>query len=534
MKKFLFALILFPLLVSAQDSPKLVVGIVVDQMRTDYIYRYWDKFEDDGFKRLINEGYFCRNTHFNYIPTYTGPGHASIYTGTTPSVHGIIANNWYERATGESRYCVQDKEVMSLGTANENGMMSPKSLLTPTLGDAIRVSNLYKGKSIGISIKDRGAILPAGHSANAAYWLDYESGKMISSTYYFDNLPKWVSSFNSKNHAQELTKLNWTLSLAPELYTESTADLTDYEKSIDPNTDPVFPYDLKPVIEAKEYYGFATTPHGNTLLRMFAEQCITEEDLGQDEHLDMIAISFSSPDMIGHMYGPQSMEVEDTYIKLDQEIAQLLEALDLRVGKGNYLLFLTADHAAAHVPSYTASHGMPANYFDKEGFNETLIEALNKNFPETELFANYSNQQIFLDRAAMMEHKIDFKKVSEVVRNAVLDFPGVANLQDVKQLQHPLPQSHFSSLAINGWNPQRSGDIVIQLLPGWMQYGPKGTTHGTSYSYDTHVPLIFFGSGVDHGESIAPVNITQIAPTVSLLSRIAFPDASSHEPIDFD
>lgn len=518
---------------TAQNRPKLMVGIVVDQMRQDYIYRYWDKFEDDGFKRLISDGYYCRNTHFNYIPTYTAPGHAAIFTGTTPMVNGIISNYWYDRETNGNFYCVSDDKVTSIGTDNASGKMSPHRLLTTTLGDAVRQSNQFKGKSIGISIKDRSAILPAGHSANAAYWMDYKTGNMISSSYYMSELPTWVKTFNSKKIPDELAKTKWDLSLAPELYTESTADNTAYEKALIDGRNPVFPYDVKTIIENREYYGFASTPLGNTYLRKFAESIIINEDLGQDDYLDFLSISFSSPDMIGHSYGPQSMEIEDTYIKLDQEIAILLHALDQRVGAGNYVLFLTADHAAAPVPKYMSDNKIPAQSFDDDKFEDSLKASLLASFPETSLLLNYSNQQVFINHDEIEQKNIDIKKVYAHVKHFALNYAGVSNVLDIKELQHPLPADHFSKLAANGWNPQRSGDIVIQYLPGWMEYEGKGTTHGSSYSYDTHVPLIFYGWGVTKGESIEEIDITQIAATMSILCKIGFPDASSHRPVQF-
>jgi predicted AlkP superfamily pyrophosphatase or phosphodiesterase len=517
----------------SQGQPKLIVGIVVDQMRQDYLYRYWDKFEDDGFKRLINNGYYCRNVHFNYIPTYTAPGHASIFTGTTPMVNGIISNYWYDRDVDGNLYCVGDDNVNSVGTDNANGKMSPHRLLTTTLGDAVRQSNQFKGKSIGVSIKDRAAILPAGHSANAAYWMDYQSGNMITSTYYMTDLPKWVKSFNAKKIPDELVKMNWELSLAPELYIESTADNSPYEKALIEGRDPIFPYDVKQSIAQRGYYAFASTPYGNTYVRKFAEDVIINEDLGQDDHLDFLSISFSSPDMIGHSYGPQSMEIEDTYLKLDKEIALLLKALDQRVGVGNYSLFLTADHAAAPIPKYMSDNKIPVDYIDDEKFETELKAELELLFPSALLISNYSNQQVFVNHEELDKKGLESKKVHAVIKNFALNYPGVSNALDIKDLQHPLPPDQFSKLAAQGWNPQRSGDIIIQYLPGWMEYEGKGTTHGSSYAYDTHVPLIFFGWGVTKGETIEEIQITQIAPTMSILCRIGFPDASSHAPIIF-
>ena len=515
----------------AQNQPKLIVGIVVDQMRTDYIYRYWDKYENDGFKRLLKDGYFCKNVHHNYIPTYTGPGHASIFTGTTPMEHGIIANTWYDKNSSDNLYCVGDSTANSIGTISDQGKMSPLLMLAPTLGDAVRMSSLFKGKSIGISIKDRSAILPAGHSANAAYWMDYGSGHMITSDYYMDALPKWVSKFNASKTADKLADKGWKLTLAKELYTESTEDNTIYEKQLITGVDPVFPYDVSRAISESSYYSLACTPHGNTYLRLFAEQVLINEDLGQDESMDLLTISFSSPDMIGHMFGPQSIETEDTYLKLDLEIAQLIEALDTRVGEGNYVLFLTADHAAAPVPQYAHDNGFKVDYFNLADYKKGMDELLFSKFNIEGIISNYSNQQIFLNWELIEDNNLDQKEISSEIRKYSLGFDGVANMLDIKQLQHALPPDNFSRLAANGWNPLRSGDLLLQLLPGWMSYGKQGTTHGSSYSYDTHVPLLFYGWNIGHGENLEPIDITQIAPTISLHTNISFPDASSHKGI---
>lgn len=524
-------LIFFGISTIAQDQPKLIVGIVVDQMRTDYIYRYWDKYEDYGFKKLLRDGYFCKNAHFNYIPTYTGPGHASIFTGTTPMEHGIIANTWYDKVNKVNAYCVGDSSANSVGTDNESGKMSPHRMLAPSLGDAVRMSSLFKGKSIGISIKDRGAILPAGHSANGAYWMDYESGKMITSDHYLEELPSWVKKFNNMGHADKLAEKGWELTLAKELYTESTLDNTIYEKSLIAGLAPVFPYDIKRAISENSYYSFACTPHGNTYLRLFSEEVLINEELGQDESMDLLTISFSSPDMIGHMFGPQSVEIEDTYLKLDLEIAQLIKAFDIRVGKGNYVLFLTADHAAAPVPQYAQDNGFKVDYFKLQEYNSGLSAMLLTKFKVEGLIANHSNQQLFLNWDLIENNNLNPEEISQEIRDFSLGFDGVANMLDIKQLQQAPPPDNFSKLAANGWNPLRSGDLLLQLLPGWMSYGNKGTTHGSSYCYDTHVPLIFYGWNVSHGINLDPVDITQVVPTISIHTNIAFPDLSNHSVI---
>ncbi len=533
MKKLCFTslLAIMACLAIAQDQPKLIVGVVVDQMRQDYLYRYWDKFGDEGFKRLINEGHLCKNAHFNFIPTHTGPGHATVYSGAQPKNHGIIANNWYERASGDMVNCVSDPDQSSVGSEGDQGKISPHRMLAPTLGDAIRISNQFKGKSIGISLKDRSAVLPIGHSGTAAYFIDHENGNFISSSYYMDELPKWMKTFNKQKHADRLSRDGWEPMLAIERYTESTADDTPYERVLTAEGRPVFPYDLPELNKEKGYYAFGTSPFGNTILRLLAEQAIINEDLGQDAFTDLLSISFSSPDLAGHVFGPQSIEVEDVYLRLDEEIARLLTSLDERVGKGEYLLFLTADHAAAPVHSYMKDNKIPAEYFDAKAFQEGMIAHLNEALGEAEWVLNYSNQQVFLNQDLMRSRKMEAKKVMEEVERYALSFRGVAGVLSTKQLQHPLPDDQFSTAAKNGWNQLRSGDIVIQYLPGWMQHDGQGTSHGSSYNYDSHVPIIFFGKGIAHGVTLDPVDVTQIAPTVSVAASIAFPMMSDREVI---
>lgn len=514
-----------------QDQPKLIVGIVVDQMRADYISRYWDKLGDDGFKRLIREGFDCKNAHFNYIPTYTGPGHASVYTGTTPATHGIIANNWYDRAMEEMVYCVSDEEMKSVGTDTENGKMSPNRMLSPSLGDAVGIHNLFKGKVIGMSIKDRGAILPAGHSADAAYWFDYETGDFISSSYYMNELPKWVNDYNKKRNVDTYVKEGWNTLLPIDQYTESTADDTPYERSVTNSEKPVFPYDLKPAVDEHGYKILTTTPFGNTILRELAQECIKGEQLGTDNITDMLAISFSSTDMVGHMYGPQSIEVEDTYLKLDLELAALLKTLDEKVGKGEYVLFLTADHAAAQVPQFVQDNGMKANYVSNSELLDQMKTFLSERFKLDSAILNYSNQQVFLDMEEIRNAGKRPQMVTEALRDFLMKQEAVANVLTKNELRNLNSADEFTELAERGFHVKRSGDLLVQYLPGWMSYPVGGTTHGTSYNYDTHVPLLFFGKGVNQGVSYDYVTITQIASTICMMSDIALPDDASPKAI---
>lgn len=531
----LIAIMLVTTTLSAQyaPQPKLVVGIVVDQMRTDYIYRYWSKYEEDGLKRLINEGYFCRNAHFNYAPTYTGPGHASIYTGATPLAHGIIANSWYDKANNTGVYCASDPDVESVGTDNSSGQMSPHRMLAPSLGDAIRTNSQFKGKSIGLSIKDRSAIFPAGHSANGAYWMDKKTGRMVTSSYYTSELPKWVKQFNAQKLPDEMAKEPWTMSLALSHYKESTPDNTPYEGAVSDNGNQQFPHGVAEHAKEGDYSPFTITPYGNTLVRKFAEAAIIGEDLGADEHTDLLAISFSSTDMIGHAFGPQSIEIQDTYLRLDREIAQLLKALDERIGAGEYVVFLTADHGAAQVPQYLMDNQIPAGYLSSSDFKKQLKVHLAETFGDS-LVLSYSNQQVFLDHDAIEKLQLGQFRVYDSVKKFALGYEGVANALSANDLRLASTYDHHAKLAIMGWNPLRSGDVMIQYLPGWMSYRKTGTTHGTTYNYDTHVPVLFYGFGVPQGSSTEVVDITQIVPTISMICNIALPDAADQRVIQME
>ena len=337
----------FTLSLVAQQRPKLVVGIVVDQMKMEYLYRFQNDFSENGFKRLMNDGYTFHNMHYNFMPTYTAPGHASIYTGTTPAMHGIVSNEWFSRTAGKEVYCTDDATVKTIGDGKKDeGEMSPKNLQTTTITDELRLSTNFKGKVIGISIKDRGAILPAGHFANWAFWYS-KTGSFISSTFYGEALPTWVTEFNAQKSYMKYINQGWNLLKPASTYNESMPDDNPYEGKLYKVDKPVFPYDLKAMYDKNDAGVIRVTPFGNDYVNDFAKLAIEKEQLGKDDITDFLAISFSSPDYVGHILGPRSMELQDTYLRLDNTIADFLNYLDKTVGKGNYLVFLTADHAGA-------------------------------------------------------------------------------------------------------------------------------------------------------------------------------------------
>ncbi|MES2397266.1 MAG: alkaline phosphatase PafA [Bacteroidota bacterium] len=514
--------------------PKLVVGIVVDQMRYDYIYRYWNKFGNDGFKRLVNEGFFCRNTNFNYVPTYTGPGHASIYTGTTPAVHGIIANDWYDKTTGKSLYCAGDKNSIGVGTTANEGKRSPVNMLTSTITDELRISSNMKSKVIGVALKDRSSILPAGHIANAAYWYDGSIGGFITSTYYMKELPIWVQEFNKKELAKKYLSQPWNTLLPLEMYTESLPDDNKYEFVAKGETKPVFPHNLPELMKANGGLNMIrNTPFGNSLTKDFAIDVMKNENLGKSEATDFLAVSFSSPDYIGHAYGPNSVEQEDDYIRLDKDLAELLKFIDEQVGKNNALIFLTADHAAPEVPSYLIDLKIPAGYVAESKVLKDLKDHLLKSYGDT-LALSFENQQVFLNHAAIDNKKLELEKVQNEVAAFLLNAEGVAEVLTATTLNNASFTEGSRYLMQKGFNAKRSGDVLVNYLPGWVDgYSYTGTTHGSPYSYDTHVPLIFHGWNIRQGSSAEQVYITDVAATLAMMLNIQFPNGCTGKPISF-
>ena len=515
----------------AQERPKLVVGIVVDQMKMEYLYRFSNDFSANGFKRLMNNGYTFHNMHYNYMPTYTAPGHASIYTGTTPSTHGIIGNEWFNKAVGKDVYCTDDASVKTIGNGTEKeGAMSPKNLFSTTITDELRMATNFKGKVIGLSIKDRGAILPAGHFANWAFWYS-KTGAFISSTFYGAALPNWVTEFNQEKRYMNYINKGWDLLKPIATYNESLPDDNPYEGKLDKDDAPVFPYDLSKIYKEKGADVLRTTPFGNDILAELAMKAIEKEELGKDEITDFLAVSFSSTDYVGHTFGPRSMELQDTYLRLDQTIAQFLNYLDKTVGKDNYLLFLTADHAGAENSNYLKGN----KYNVKNIPSKEIVGALKKKSNETfgaDLILDYSNFNLFLNKEIIKGKGLEFTKVKQSFKEFLMTQEQVKRVYTEEEILASSGDDYFLSFIAKGYDPKQNGDIVILDKTGYMQYQATGTTHGSPNSYDTHVPLLFYGWQVPKGELHTKKYITQIAPTLSQMLKIPFPNGTESEVLE--
>ena len=516
---------------STPKKPKLIVGIVVDQMRQDYLYKYADRYSEDGFKRLINEGFMMKNGHYNYIPTYTGPGHASVYTGTTPATHGIIGNNWYVKSTGESIYCAGDSTVSNVGGTPDNGQISPRNLLTTTITDELRFASNKRSKVVGIAIKDRGASLPAGHLGDA-YWFDSENGDFMTSTYYHDELPAWVKAFNAKKLPDSYLNQSWETLYPIDTYTQSIADDNPFEASFSGKELSTFPYNLAELREQNGGPGLiAATPFGNSLTLDFAIAAIEGENLGKGKETDFLAMSFSSPDYIGHRFGPASVELEDNYLRLDRDMATLLQYLDKTIGEGEYLIFLTADHGVADVATYMESEKVPSGNLNVSYIRSQLIGYMIAVYGAGDWILNVSNEQVFLNEKLAKDQKLDLGKIEDELALFLLRFRGIKEVYTATTMKTAAFEEGRAHSLQNGYNHKSSGNLLLILEPGWLTGGAKGTSHGTGFTYDTHVPILFFGWNVKSGSSSRYASITDIAPTLSMMLGIRLPNGSTGQPI---
>lgn len=517
---------------SSLPKPKLVIGVVTDQMRWDYFYRYSGKYSENGLKRLLREGHSCANTHIPYSPSYTGPGHACVYTGSVPAIHGITGNSWYDYKEGKIVNCVEDNSMTTVGAASSTGKKSPQRMFATTVTDELRLATNFQAKVIGVALKDRSAILPAGHAANAAYFFDGASGNWITSSYYgMQELPAWVNQFNGKKLPAEYLAKNWNTLLPLADYTESDKDAAEYERAFSNEKSPVFEHKVSELTKTG-YDVIGSTPYGNALTLQFAEAAITGENLGTDTTTDFLTVSLSSPDLIGHQFGPNSVEIQDCYLRLDKDIEGFLSFLDERIGKGNYLLFLTADHGAAHAPGYLKENKIPGGVFPMDSVERALAPLLAKQFGTGEWILSIENMQVYLNNALIAERKVNRAAIKKTIRDFLMQQKGISNVFDLENLANENIVQNIRQAIINGVYPGRSGDLYVLHNPAWFDHLSKGTTHGSVYPYDTRIALVWFGWHIRPGEDFSETYMTDIAPTVAALLHIQEPNGCVGKPIN--
>lgn len=516
------------------NSPKIVVGIVVDQMRYDYLYKYWNDYGELGIKRLINKGYSCENHHYSYAPTYTGPGHASIYTGTTPAVHGIISNDWFDKKLGKMVYCAGDDSCKTVGSQSSQGAMSAHRMISNSICDELKLNSNLRSKTYGVSIKDRGAILPAGHLADGAFWFQGDSlGSWISSDRYYESLPEWIDHEKNQKKHDAYLKEGWSLLKDPSVYDESGEDHVPYESPFKGKLQSAMPYDLSVLApENGNYSILKNTPWGNTLTTDMAMELIKNENLGDDEYTDFLALSYSATDYIGHKFGPQSLEVQDTYLRLDLEFERLINYLDEEFGSENYLIFLTADHGVVEIPALTNDLNMPTGKIRPSDIEDAVNANLLSSFGPDTLLRSFSNGQFFLDKELIKKKKFDIKAIKDMVIETCLDNEGILMAFPSEILVESQFTDAIMSRMQKGYNQSRSGDVLLVPKPGWLMTSyPTGTSHGSPFAYDTHVPLIFYGGMIDSGSTFELTEVEDIAPTLAALLKIQMPNGCTGNPI---
>jgi len=512
--------------------PKLVVGIVVDQMRWDFLYRYINMYTQDGFKRLLKEGFSCENTYINYLPSYTAVGHTCIFSGSVPSISGIAGNDWTDQLTGAHVYCTDDSTVQSVGaTAAADGKMSPRNLLVSTITDELRMATKFQSRVVGISLKDRAAILPAGHTANAAFWMDDESGNFISSTYYMEKLPEAVVKFNNEKNIEKYVRAEWNTLYPIKNYIESDSDNKSFEGIMPGETAPVFPHDIKRAY-SKNHGSFRSTPFGNSLTLDFAKTILDAYQLGQGPATDFLTINCASTDYVGHLFGPNSIEVEDVYLRLDLDLASFFSTLDAKLGKGNYLVFLTADHGVANAVGYSRENRIPADFYVTSNILANLEQLIQQKLGYYKVIRSAGNYQINFDLERIAAYNADFNAIKKLVVDYLKKQPGVSYAVDMDKVEDAAIPEPIKTMIINGYNFKRSGQVQVVFEPAWLEsYARTGTTHGTWNPYDTHIPLIFMGWDIHPGATANLVHMTDIAPTLATLLHIQAPNGNIGTPI---
>ncbi|TZF83189.1 alkaline phosphatase family protein [Pedobacter sp. BS3] len=506
----------------AVPRPKLVVGIVIDQMRWDYLYRYYDRYQAGGFKRLLNEGFSCQNTFITHLPAHTAVGHSTIFTGSVPAIHGIVGNNWTDQLTWKNWYCTEDTVEKTVGSTSVAGQMSPRNLLASTVTDELALATNFRAKIIGVSLKDRAAILPAGHTPTGAFWMDDDSGNFITSTFYMKDLPDWVKQFNARKEIAKMISKPWTTLYPVNTYVQSTPDNVAWEGKFPGEKQPVFPHDIA-VAYNKDHVNFRRTPYGNTLTLEFAKAAVDGYDLANGPATNFLTINCASTDYVGHFYGPNSIEVEDTYLRLDRDLADFFSYLDKKAGKGNYTVFLTADHGAAHSIPFMQAHNLPSDFLKSKTVVKDLNTYLAGKYNVQNIIKGSSSAYISFDVDKIAKAGLSYDAVKQVSVEFLRRQPGIQFAADMNKIGDTSVPVVIREKLINGYNSKRCGDVGFVPQPGWFDGGKTGTSHGQWNPFDTHIPLVFMGWGIRHGASVNTYSMTDIAPTIAALLHIQMP-----------
>lgn len=518
------------------DRPKLIVGIVVEQLRYDQIEKLRDKFSDNGIKKLINEGTFFRNASFDFMLTQSAPGYSTIATGTEPTYHGITSDSWYLPLKNEFIYCTKDISVNPVGGSYESGLHSPVNLQASTFADELKMSTKNKAKVFSVGVKDFTAIFSAGHAADGAFWFDNTTGTWMSSSYYMSSLPLWVNDFNAMKNSESYLDAPWILSHPASDYSDCMPDSNKFETGFGGRN--YFPYDLKKLSQPgsrrsqRDYSLLRETPFADSYTTDFAIRLLENEALGMDDITDFLSICYSSTDYIGHRFGPSSVESADAILRLDKDIETLLNWLNDKIGKKNLLVYFTSAHGISEIPPIMESTRIPAGYFNKNQALQLLRTYLNATYGEGNWVKGYSERQIFLNRTLIEDAGIQLEDIQKKVARFLIQFTGIASAFPYSAFEaNDYGNGHLRKI-INSFSPLRSGDVIITLNPGWVEKKDDQVTDNNSpYEYDSHVPLIWYGWTVNRATVMRKVNMTDIAATLSSLCKVPYPNSCTGEPM---
>ena len=518
------------------DKPALIVGIIVEQLRFDQVERFRDRLSENGIKKMINEGTFFRNASYDYMLTQSAPGYSTISTGTEPAYHGITSDSWYLPLKNEFIYCTKDANVDPVGGSYDSGLHSPVNLNASTFSDELKIATGKKSKVYSVGIKEQSAILTGGHAADGAFWYDNNTGTWMSSTYYMNSLPSWVNDFNAMKYSETYLNTTWDLLKQGSEYSVCLPDSNKFETGF--NGLNYFPYNIiklskSVVMNSTHNFAFLReTPFSDVLTTDFAIRLIEKEGLGNDEIPDFLSICYSSTDYIGHRFGPSSVETGDAILRLDRDIETLLNYLNDNLGKKNILVFFTSAHGVSEIPSIMEDLRIPAGYFKQNQALQLLRSYLNAVYGEGDWVKGFSERQIFLNRTLIEDARIPIEEIQKKTARFLIQFTGVSSAYPYYAFEaNDFGNGHLRRI-VNNFSPQRSGDVIVTLNPGWVdKMDDQLTDHNSPYEYDSHVPLIWYGWTVNRATVMRKVNITDIAATLSSLCRVPYPNACTGEPM---
>ena len=523
--------------VSAGDSPKLVLQITVDQLRGDMPLRFKDRFGPDGFRYLMDKGVHYINAHYGHSTTFTAVGHATLYTGGYAAQHGLAGNDWYNRATGTRVYCVEDDKHVYIGKeVKAHSGTSPRNLTSSTIGDELVMATGGKSRSFAVSIKDRGAILPGGHLGKA-FWYSSGSGKFVTSTYYYSEYPEWVTAWNKKDVAGKYKEFTWTLKEPKSNYVFANQDDRASEKGYK-HLKTTFPHPLGNAKNDSDFYkALRFTPMGDEVTLDFVKELVNQEKVGQGDATDFLSISFSATDYLGHAYGPNSLEAEDNLLRLDATLAVLFKFINDKIGLDKTLLILSSDHGIDAIPEYKKELHFDAGRHYPEKFVDTVNQALKQRFnTERNLVVAFWNPSLYLDQDLVNELGVDIEKVERALADEILKVPGIAlAMTRTDLLSGKITDTPITKKVQLAFHPSRSGNVLIVQDQFWYLYPNAdqfSAMHGSPYSYDTFVPVMFAGPGIKNQEVSRLIGPEDVAPTIAAYIGITPPSGSVGKPLD--